>query len=261
MYDTSIGDWLNPPINLSQARAWLAGAAAGGLILFAGGQNEAGYSDVVDVFDTSRRDWLLPMNLSQPRSRLAGAAAGGLILFAGGEKATTYPTQSKVVDVFNASTRSWLPPANLSYSGGARLVGAAAGDLIAFSGGAYCLSFQDPCDDDDLDPNGLMDVFNTTGSLVDTASLGHHRHSLGAAAAGDLILFAGGQIGSYYYASVTVYDTTQRLIYFSNYYFLNLYSALSQARSHLAGASAGGVILFAGGYTEFSGKQTALHFL
>jgi N-acetylneuraminic acid mutarotase len=65
----------------------LAGAAAGNLILFAGGvpSGVGSYSDRVDVFDTSTRSWLNTTNLSQPRAWLAGAAEGNLVLFAGGE--------------------------------------------------------------------------------------------------------------------------------------------------------------------------------
>jgi N-acetylneuraminic acid mutarotase len=64
----------------------LAGAAAGNLVLFAGGRNGTSpFSAVVDVFDTSTRSWLTPTNLSQPRYWLAGVAAGNIILFAGGE--------------------------------------------------------------------------------------------------------------------------------------------------------------------------------
>ncbi len=69
---------------LSQPRRYLAGAAAGNLILFAGGDISGGYSDRVDVFDTSTRSWLNTTNLSQPRYYLAGAGAGNLVLFAGG---------------------------------------------------------------------------------------------------------------------------------------------------------------------------------
>jgi N-acetylneuraminic acid mutarotase len=63
----------------------LAGAAAGNLILFAGGWNGSDYFAVVDVFDTSTRSWLNTTNLSQPRCCLAGVAAGNLVLFAGGQ--------------------------------------------------------------------------------------------------------------------------------------------------------------------------------
>jgi hypothetical protein len=119
--------------NLSQPRHNLAGAAAGNLVLFAGGYTSGvGYSDRVDVFDTSTRSWLNTTNLSQPRYYLAGAAAGNLILFAGGYGSGGY---SDRVDVFDTSTRSWLNTTNLSQPR-YYLAGAAAGELVLFAGGS-----------------------------------------------------------------------------------------------------------------------------
>jgi hypothetical protein len=117
--------------NLSLPRIWLAGAAAGNLILFAGGHPSGGYSDRVDVFDTSTRSWLNTTNLSQPRHALAGAAAGNLVLFAGGVSSGGV---SDRVDVFDTSTRSWLNTTNLSQPR-YYLAGAAAGNLVLFAGG------------------------------------------------------------------------------------------------------------------------------
>jgi hypothetical protein len=116
--------------NLSQNRLYLAAAAEGGLILFAGGYNDPEYSAVVDMFDTSTRTWLAPTNLSQPRGFLAGAAAGSLVLFAGGFE----ESESEVVDVYDTSTRTWLSPTALSQPR-FHLVGVSTRDLILFGCG------------------------------------------------------------------------------------------------------------------------------
>lgn len=88
---------------LSRARYGIAVAAANGKVLFAGGASNAGYYDVVDIYDANTNEWSVN-TLSQPRATMAAAAVGGKLLFAGGSSNGIY---SKVVDIYDTQTGKW----------------------------------------------------------------------------------------------------------------------------------------------------------
>lgn len=222
-----------PSTPLSEPRTGLAGAAAGGLVLFAGGKTDTGeYSATVDVFDTSTQSWLTPTTISVGRYQLVGAAAGGLILFAGGELSSG--AYSAVVDVYDTSTREWITAtATISLSQArTKLAGVAAGNLIFFAGGQTSLTT----------PSAVVDVYDASlRNWLTPANLSKARTDVVGATAGNLVLFAGGdESGKGTFSTVVdIYDISTRT-------WLPT-SSLSQPRRSLAAAASGNLVLFAGG--------------
>lgn len=91
IYDSSTGTWNSTSTGageLSVARAYFAAAAAGNLLVFAGGQNGSSYVATVDTYDTTTGEWRSSSTgagqLSVARAHHAAAAAGNKIIFAGG---------------------------------------------------------------------------------------------------------------------------------------------------------------------------------
>jgi hypothetical protein len=241
IYDTATGTWITRSTDkLSQARYELAGAGAGGEVFFGGGflgySNPAGYySNVVDIYDTATHAWRPPAALSQARQALAATAACGHVFFAGGSPNNN--VASDVVDIFDAAT---LTRTTISLSQARwNLAAVSAGDLVFFAGGHYYAGGR-VCVSD------VVDIYDTkqgkwvTNELTD--KLSQARGSLSAAAAGDLVLFGGGDIPGVGYSDVVdIYDTKQRA------WVTKPTDKLSQARTILSAAAAGSQVLFAGG--------------
>jgi len=88
-----------------ECRSSLSAGAAGVLVLFAGGKNVTGYSDMVDIYNVDTSEWTTD-KLSVPRSHMAVAtSADGKIYFAGGINENGV---SDVVDVYDTKTKSWV---------------------------------------------------------------------------------------------------------------------------------------------------------
>ena len=89
---------------LSVERAYIAGASAGGKIIFAGGLNNDGASDVVDIFDVEKKMWSTA-KLSVPRYNIGATVVGDYVLLAGGD--TEAYRYSKIIDIYNVKTNEW----------------------------------------------------------------------------------------------------------------------------------------------------------
>jgi len=88
-----------------ECRSSLAAGASGNVVLFAGGKNITGYSDMVDIYNVDTSEWTTTQ-LSVPRSHMAVAnSADGKIYFSGG---VTESGVSDVVDVFDTKTMKWV---------------------------------------------------------------------------------------------------------------------------------------------------------
>jgi hypothetical protein len=64
--------------------------------IFAGGESASGYSNVVDIYDSSNDTWSTD-TLSQARSWLGATTVGSKAIFAGGNSASG---NSNVVDIY-----------------------------------------------------------------------------------------------------------------------------------------------------------------
>ena len=103
------------PLRLSSARKKLACAAAGGLVLFAGGVTADGPTDAVDIFDEEQDKFLATMRLpTGRRGYLAAAATESFVAFAGGQlpcpRGSDCPWGDRHpgLDVFDVRTRAWV---------------------------------------------------------------------------------------------------------------------------------------------------------
>jgi autotransporter-associated beta strand protein len=221
---------------LSQPRAALAAASAGGKIFFAGGRIDGGgtASKVVDVYDTTTNTWSTTA-LSAARFALAAASADGKVFFGGGDLSLAGNT-TNVVDIYDTVTNSWstahLSMARLSTSA------ASAGGKVVFAGGYASGSVVD-----------RVDIYDVAANTWTTATLSIAQSGPGAASAGGKILFGAGWISSYPYgaARAEIYDTAT-----------NTWSraSLSPARFAVGTASVDGKVLFAGGNMNGTASNT-----
>jgi hypothetical protein len=87
-------------LQLSQPRHRLAATSVGNLVLFGGGYNSNGLSNVVDEFNLTSNTWTTA-TLSQARSDLVATSVDNrYALFAGGGYDGSGP--SNVVDIFDS---------------------------------------------------------------------------------------------------------------------------------------------------------------
>lgn len=179
--------------------------------------------------------------LSEARTQLAAAGTGNRIVFAGGN--TNSGNNSTVADIYDVSTNTWTT-AQLSQAR-AGLAAAATGNKIVFAGG-------------DQGAGGFgavyykaVDIYDVSGNTWTTAQLSEARTHLAATAAGNKILFAGGDLTGVlttFSKTVDIYDVST-----------NTWTTaqLSEARTNLVAAAAGNKIVFAGGAnSSFSYSKT-----
>ncbi|WP_205503889.1 Kelch repeat-containing protein [Rufibacter psychrotolerans] len=133
IYDAATGAW--SVASLSQPRAFVAAAALGEKVFFAGGERGGDHfpSDRVDIYELSTGQWSTA-SLSEPRGLAAAVAVGGKVYFAGGFKEDIWnPSFSDRIDVYDGTTGSWST-ASLRYPMG-YVAGLAVGDDIFWLGG------------------------------------------------------------------------------------------------------------------------------
>jgi autotransporter-associated beta strand protein len=215
-------DWspLWSTTNLPQNRGIaLAGASAGGKVLFAGGYAGGG-TDAVDIYDTATGTWSTA-TLSQARYYLAAGAAGDKVLFAGG---SADGVKSNVVDIYDATTGEWSTAA-LSQARSSPAATSADGKVYFGGGESYAYS-------------DVVDIYDAATGAWTVATLSERRQHLAAAASGGKVLFAGGHSYDGLQDVVDILDVAT-----------NTWSTatLSAGRYALAGAGAGGKVLFGGG--------------
>lgn len=254
IYDSSLGGPSDPATwsvaTLSEARANLAAASVGGVVLFAGG-NGQGFgqpaSSVVDIYDVATGTWSQSA-LSQPRWSDASTTVGGYALFAGG-----FPdiygdvpcgSASPTVDAYHAATGTWSQ-GTLSVP---RVVvqATSVGPYAFFAGGQLC-SFGPGSD--------VVEVYDSSvGPPSDPAAWSianlSQARALGATvSAGGKAFFAGGLAetspGTWEaVATVDVYDSCVGPPSDADAWSVEY---LSIPRSLLTATSQGAQALFAGG--------------
>lgn len=123
IYDAATGAWTTAM--LSEPRGFLAAAAVGNSVFFAGGLKSAFVGTAtVDTFHAGTGAWTAAPNLTSARWELGAASVGGRALFAGGVDAAG--AQYAVVDIYDARIgAAYCTPAVANSSG-------SPGALIAF---------------------------------------------------------------------------------------------------------------------------------
>ena len=190
---------------LSVPRKKLAAATAGDLVLFGGGYTSGlkntstrGYSDVVDVLDTTTKTWSVE-HLSQPRQYITATSLNrhDKAVFAGGfcSPCTGQPgtDRSDVADVFDARTKTWTTHtlsqrrSNLaitSVGGRYAVIGGGTTDVGEEERGFVGISRSD-----------AVDVYDAKTNAWSVLKLSAGRCCLGAAGGNLSAAFCGGTVG------------------------------------------------------------------
>ena len=104
IYDAATNSWSVK--HMSEARAWMSAASAGGKVFFAGGSNNGYYaSSKVDIYDAQTNSWTTSV-LSEARSNLSAQLAGDKIYFAGGLNESGFIPRP-TIDVYDINTGLW----------------------------------------------------------------------------------------------------------------------------------------------------------
>jgi autotransporter-associated beta strand protein len=238
--NASAQDWspLWSTAQLSQARWGLAATSAGNDVFFAGGVagglGSSGYSNVVDIYNTSTGIWSTA-TLAQARFEFSATSAGNEVFFAGGDYGDWTGPYSNVVDIYNTSTGVWSAGTlSLARDG---LAATSAGNQVLFAGGFNWGSGG---------YDNVVDIYNTSTNTWSTSSLSQARNGLATTSAGNQVFFGGGAYSIYSNGPSNVVD-----IYNASAGTWST-ATLSQARWALSAASAGGEVFFGGGTTNGS---------
>jgi hypothetical protein len=167
---------------LSAPRFNLAAAAVNDVAIIAGGENTETALSTVDFFDASSATWSVG-HLSIARSLLAAASVpdSGIVAFAGGQDNNS--TASSVVDIYSVSSNSWKS----SHLSAARF------GLAATTAANGCMYFGLG-----TDGGAVFDIIDVYCADTNSWSTALHasiaRTGTAAAAVGDIVVFAGGNL-------------------------------------------------------------------
>jgi len=145
------GTWLAlwTTTTLSLGRTFLTGVSWNDQhVIFGGGENHAGPSNVVDIYNTSSGKWTTaPEAHSMPPAYFrASAAAGPYVLFAGDSDINTQPTST--ISVLDVANNVWVPQYSRNLSRPASgLAGASLGDCYALFAGGLLPGSEDSISD------------------------------------------------------------------------------------------------------------------
>ena len=228
--------------NLSDSREFMEVAPMLNCVLFAGGQDEKGYSSVVEMYDSFGEHRILsPLDVA--RTDMASAGLGTNVLFAGGDSGSGATDR---IDIYQVNFMKRM--AGLSLPIAVRgLCGCSFGNYAVFAGGRQANGI----------PTDQVIAFDKNMNIIsDIEPLSAPRYNLAAAVCTNpedstesYLLIAGGKSTHTGFSNIVdVYDRN-----------LNKVAAgleLTTGRSRLKGASCGGYALFAGGVVGVEPQDT-----
>lgn len=228
--------------DLSDSREFMEIAPMLNCVLFAGGQDEKGYSSVVEMYDSFGGHRVLsPLDLG--RTDMASAGLGTNVLFAGGDTGSG-PTDR--IDIYQVNFMKRF--AGLSLPLPVRgLCGCSFGNYAVFAGGRDAKGI----------PTDKVIAFDKNMNIIsDIEPLSEPRYNLAAAVCTNpensqesYLLIAGGKSTHTGFSTVVdVYDINLKKVAAG--------LELTTGRSRLKGASCGGYALFAGGVTSTEPQDT-----
>lgn len=219
--------------NLSDSREFMEIAPMLNCVLFAGGQDEKGYSSVVEMYD-SFGDHRVLTSLDLGRTDMASAGLGTNVLFAGGDTGSG-PTDRIDIYQVNFMKRTAGLKLPLPVRG---LCGCSFGNYAVFAGGRDAKGI----------PTDKVIAFDKNMNIIsDIEPLSEPRYNLAAAVCTNpensqesYLLIAGGKSTHTGFSTVVdVYDINLKKVAAG--------LELTVGRSRLKAASCGGYALFAGG--------------
>ena len=236
LFNSTSLEWSD--LTLSQERHSLAATSVKQLAMFGGGIDYDGIStNLVDVLDVDSQTWSVTY-LSAKRYKLAAASARHYALFAGGESQTGH---SDVVDIYDGNTKTWSV-ATLSQAR-SNLVAVSVGKYILFAGG----------ETNHVQYSNVVDIFDSETGEWCNATLSLGRSFLAATSVGGrFAIFGGGQVRFSDTKQIFLSVTDRVDIFDAQTQQWSMYS-LSFGRSHLAAATVGNQVFFAGGQAVANG--------
>ena len=216
---------------LSVPRSFLAGATAGGKILFAGGSNVSGYTipnpvySTVDIYDGQTLAHTVA-SLSEARSHLASVSIGTHAYFIGGKTQSDFCGK---MDIYNSINNSWQAinlPRKRGYAGATVF-----GNNIYIAGGK-----------NDAGNIRTIDIYNVQSGQWSSIEAPNDHPIASVAAINNKLVVAGGD--GLNNRSADIYNTTT-----GQWTSVNL----SSPRFNMTVASANNKIVFLGGAYSFSG--------
>lgn len=228
--------------DLSDSRDYMEVSSVFNCVLFAGGQDEKGFSRVVDMY-TSFGEHRVIMPLSSARTDMASASLGDDVIFAGGDDGSG---ASDVVEVYTSNFTKRMAGLRLPVAVKG-LCGCRFGRYAVFAGGRMA----------DGEPTDKVIAFDTNlNTIRDIEPLSEPRYNLSAAVCTNpnnsldsYLLIAGGKsTHTGFSTTVDVYDTNLKRVATD--------LSLTVGRSRLKGASCGGYALFAGGVVGVEPNDT-----
>ena len=228
--------------DLSDSREFMEIAPMLNCVLFAGGQDEKGYSSVVEMYDSfGGHRVLTPLDLG--RTDMASAGLGTNVLFAGGD---TGSGTTDRIDIYQVNFMKRF--AGLSLPLPVRgLCGCSFGNYAVFAGGRDAKGI----------PTDKVIAFDKYMNIIsDIEPLSEPRYNLAAAVCTNpensqesYLLIAGGKSTHTGFSTVVdVYDINLKKVAAG--------LELTTGRSRLKGASCGGYALFAGGVISAEPQDT-----
>ena len=252
LYDSDTGAWSTVP--LPRAREHPLMVAVGTRVLFVTGTGPEQWT-LVDAYDTATGQWTTGYRAEACTPRVA--VVGTRALLACGRSATGL---TDVVDVYDSQTGAWSV-GKLSQARTEMTI-ATAGSLVLFAGGVL----SGPPDVATSTYSDRIDVYDSVSGQWTTGQLSQPSLRPAVASVGTRVLFASGFIGTdpavpplsrgpgldspllaRYSDAVDVYDSATGR--WSR-------GALAQGRGHLAVATVGDRVLFAGGSNSRGGRNS-----
>ena len=212
---------VQPPLQLSVARARLAAASDGDRVYFAGGivASTQCVTDLVEIYDESTGTWQIT-HMPIPVSHVAGIALPGMVVFAGGTSGCITNAQA-VAQVYDVASGTWSV-VDLRTPGRAIIAAAADDRWICLAGGGG------------VPPaNRVLNVYD---SLTDSWSA----HIIPQLHEGQGIAIMDGKLYLYAIDRLAIFDLAERTWDFAD---------LPTYRPFAFGASVGPYVVFANGAT------------
>lgn len=228
--------------NLSDSREFMEAAPMLNCVIFAGGQDEKGYSNVVEMYDSFGGHRILT-TLDTARTDMASAGLGTNVLFAGGDDGSG---ASSKIDVYQVNFQKRMAGIQLDLAVKG-LCGCSFGNYAVFAGGRTANGI----------PTDKVIAFDKNMNIIrNIEPLSEARYNLAAAVCTNpedstesYLLIAGGKSTHTGFSNVVdVYDSNLKKVAAG--------LELTTPRSRLKGASCGGYALFAGGVVGVEPQDT-----
>jgi hypothetical protein len=179
IYDVTSNTWT--VAHLSEPRSFLAAAAIGSKVLFAGGTTDGMYgSKTVDIYDTVTKQWSVA-TLSEARFGLSAITSDNKVYFAGGSDRDKYYSR---IDIYDTVNNSWSTSPLMELSNG--VSGVALGDHIYWGGANWTQN------------TGKAEIWNTKNGGVTFSCLSYPRsHPTAVIKDENIVFFTSGNYGSF----------------------------------------------------------------